>query len=800
MSSLLLTTVLAPINAYAAEDTHKELTEIAETTVTLPPQPTEVIADIHGNRSLYISWTKPEDATNVEHYEVEWRTTSPGYNDFYDSELRRISTTTTDAIITDLLHLKDTHLESLYYQVRVRSVNKTGRSEWSGSNLISLQSTPTAPTGVKLIQSGNKTFVEWDPPAQDGGSPITGYEIHYQRARHSHWGARRTRHVDATETSYLTEGGPTDVSWRFRIAAKNIHGRGSWSSVKKIKLYTRPKPPTHLSVIPGDAQLTVEWAIPSEGTAPNRSHLRWRPVNGGTDWFEHTTLNNYVTSHTINDLQNGTSYEIEISTAKWHIPSSGSLAVVAAPSIVSPAAPVVTFDPNRYNRLDVKWSWPSGEQPVVDEYQVRWRYTTEEFNAEQTTTVEQSKNSVTFYEVASGRSYIVEVTPILEDEHLPSGTTAAYTNSPSDIVRKLFREVYEPHASWVGEAIDARWFGVRKIKGVGHWVFYTGRKGQWRVPVTVRLGLHTSVLNNALHRKGQAVQTVLHELGHVFTYDWKAAQTPGPIGILWFYIDTVLEGRCNGGEILADTLIYPVQQDAGISYNSAYFRSCKPLGNKPNAEATAIAREASRGYIPSWFIDNYSKPNGSIDMVQFWYDLRNPSFDAHKSGAKGYLFRNLFGGYCSEAEAWHAFRSDRDAKTHTDNPWADGGCLSHAPSLVQATQENTTITVTWEAPLWAKEPNVDAYLVQWKLASGDSAYTNSRQIIIDGLDTTTATLTELIPGQDYMIRVAAIVKTNPGVLISFKGHARFVEVFSQRNPDSFLPLLTDEESPYGSVE
>lgn len=54
-----------------------------------------------------------------------------------------------------------------------------GRSQWSAIYSITTAATlPTCPVGLKLGQiTRTAVSLSWSPPSQDGGSPVTDYEV-----------------------------------------------------------------------------------------------------------------------------------------------------------------------------------------------------------------------------------------------------------------------------------------------------------------------------------------------------------------------------------------------------------------------------------------------------------------------------------------------------------------------------------------------------------------------------------------------------------------------------------------------
>lgn len=746
-----------------------------------------------GNKQLHVAWTKPTGIGPIDHYIVQWRTTAEGYHDYYDQANRSLQVEGQSATITDLLEPKDPHGQPIQYRVRVRAVGDSGPSAWSAEasgETITILSAP-GDLSLERVGAGDQIQVSWNEPPLDAGPQPSEYIIQYKRKKYSGWKTHRLGRVDGSQTTFTTETLPVDATWKLRAAAVNAAGTGRWTSVKFIKLYSLPTAPGAINAIASDGQLTAEWALPADGSSIAGSRLRWRPAGNSqtSDWTTVEFDIPYKSAHTITGLVNGQAYELAVAVYNQSGSSDWTAPVTATPQAAPTAPTELGISQRRYNRLDVRWQWQD-DNPYslrsLTGFMIRWRHSAEtEFQSENRAIVAADTRSHTFYKVPHSRSYIVEVTAFASDDTLyGSASASGLTNSPAVIIFDYFREEYEGNEPWIGHAIDARYFRVAANGRPGYWAYTRQWHNNWRMSRTVQLGFSHGVLNGAAYRSGQPVQTVLHELMHVWTYEWQAPEKPESLGIMWLYMNQQLNGRCNGGEILADALIYPVQLSEGIRYNSAYYRGCKAVGRQPSAEVTAMARSALDGEIPQWFYDNYQSDDGSIDMERLWYDLRDPDHDQYRYGPRGYSFRDMFGGFCSYKEAYRSYTSDRDAGTATANPWRDGGCLSHRPTVTAAdaqSKPSTTslpsseIQLSWDKPLWIEEPVVNGYLVQWKTAD-ENGYDDSRQALLEGLDETSFTVSGLVPNTEYTVRLAAVDMSDPGLLISRYGHERYIEI------------------------
>ena len=118
------------------------------------------------------------------------------------------------------------------YTFTVTATNSFGVSNPSAaSNSITTATTPGAPTSVTVTDPGTDGYaaVSWTAPASNGGSAITDYVIQYSSNSGSSW----TTFSDgtSTSTSATVTGLTLNTAYIFRVAAVNVIGTGSYSTV-----------------------------------------------------------------------------------------------------------------------------------------------------------------------------------------------------------------------------------------------------------------------------------------------------------------------------------------------------------------------------------------------------------------------------------------------------------------------------------------------------------------------------------------------------------------------------------------
>jgi hypothetical protein len=156
------------------------------------------------------------------------------------------------------------------YRFRVQATNAVGTGPFSAlSNTVTPAppiTVPGAPT-IGVATSGNASaIVRWTPPASNGGSPITGYDV--QVFQGTAVVPLRTVAVAAGATSVTVTGLTNGLSYGFRVRARNVVGAGPVSArsvdVVPSTIPSAPGIGVATSGAPGGAvNATVRWTAPA---------------------------------------------------------------------------------------------------------------------------------------------------------------------------------------------------------------------------------------------------------------------------------------------------------------------------------------------------------------------------------------------------------------------------------------------------------------------------------------------------------------------------------------------------------
>ena len=226
--------------------------EVSVSLEVLTPAPTSVTVT-PGDEQLDISWTVPTvpAGTTITGYELR----------YFDSRIWRwrrdpiaTGSTSTKYTLTGL-----TNGWEIWGQVR--ATHSKGHGAWYSlpgeSALGGFPGTPVgpayAPTDVKITHpSDRRLLVEWNMhPRRKGGSPITGYHVHYTASTTIAADAVASGMdpaagwIDAgdsgTDTSHWISDLTNDTAYRVRVRAVNVHGNGDWSEAASgTPLYPAP--------------------------------------------------------------------------------------------------------------------------------------------------------------------------------------------------------------------------------------------------------------------------------------------------------------------------------------------------------------------------------------------------------------------------------------------------------------------------------------------------------------------------------------------------------------------------------
>ncbi|SDF22248.1 Fibronectin type III domain-containing protein [Blastococcus fimeti] len=295
------------------------------TPATVPGRPTGVTASA-GDGSASLTWAAPavDGGAAVTGYEVA----------VFAGEQRIASAVVTvdgtSATVTGLTN-------GTAYTFAVAAGNRVGTGEWS------VRSTAVTPAGVAVVPGaptitsvagGNATAeLTWSAPTEDGGAPVTGYEVTVLSGGQP----VGTAVVTVDGTSATVTGLTNGTAYTFTVAAVNAVGTGAPSvASSSVTPRTVPGAPTNVAGIPGNGSVTVTWSAPADTGGSALTGYEIRAYSGGSGVPVATVAAAAsATSTVVPALINGTEYTVTVAAV-----NGAGAGAESAPSLgVTPAAP-----------------------------------------------------------------------------------------------------------------------------------------------------------------------------------------------------------------------------------------------------------------------------------------------------------------------------------------------------------------------------------------------------------------------------------------------------------------------------
>jgi hypothetical protein len=188
---------------------------------------------------------------------------------------------------------------------------------------------PDAPTSVSATAGNAQAVISFNVPDTNGGSPITGYTV-----------TSNPSGITATGTgSPITVTGLTNgTAYTFTVTATNAVGTGTASTPSaSVTPATVPNPPTAVSALAGNGEVTLSWLPPSsDGGSPITDYVIQYKLSSDSNWTVFATPVSTATTATVTGLTNDVSYDFEVSAVN----AIGQSVVNSASATLPPNAPV----------------------------------------------------------------------------------------------------------------------------------------------------------------------------------------------------------------------------------------------------------------------------------------------------------------------------------------------------------------------------------------------------------------------------------------------------------------------------
>ncbi len=380
----------------------------AVTPGTVPHPPTDAHATA-GNTDAVVTFLPPvnKGGAPITSYTV---TSSPGGH--------TASGTASPITVTGLTN-------GTAYTFTVTAKNTHGSSVPSDpSNRVTPATVPDPPTGASAFGGHMEATVNFIPPVNDGGAPITHYTV-----TSSPGGLTATGSGSPIVVHGLTNGTP----YRFTITATNSAGTsgpsGASNQVTPMGPVTVPDPPTAVGASAGNGKAAVTFTPPvNDGGAVITKYTvtatdLTNPGRGGQ------TATGAGSPITVTGLTNGDRYSFTVTSTNSVGPSAPS----AASNTVTPLGPTVTVHGPAFARLNttVSLSGSAGPNAVVNVWFHKFytdaytnRRTLHANGSGQWSTTYQANDDYRYYATSGGRTSTHGLTQV-----------KPFTNGPATVRR-----------------------------------------------------------------------------------------------------------------------------------------------------------------------------------------------------------------------------------------------------------------------------------------------------------------------------------------------------------------------------
>jgi len=308
---------------------------------TVPDPPTNLTAN-GGNAKITLNWTAPVNngGSNIDGYLV-YKGTSPLAMSFYRNVLPTSPLTFVDTTVTN----------GVTYYYNITAHNGLGQGGYSATVSAMPLNVPSAPTAARATAGVGQMTLNWDPPYNEGGSPVTNYRIYR--------GTTPTLLLflkDSAQTSATDTGLSNGQAYYYQITAVNAVGEGPKCTIFTGTLASPPGPLLDLQAVASNSRVDLTWTAPSDnGGSSITGYLVYRSVLSGQE-----TVLNPVTGTTYQDqnLVNGITYYYQVSAVNAVGEGQLSNEVVSTPAAVLGPPTSITATPSDSSIL-LSWTAPA---------------------------------------------------------------------------------------------------------------------------------------------------------------------------------------------------------------------------------------------------------------------------------------------------------------------------------------------------------------------------------------------------------------------------------------------------------
>jgi hypothetical protein len=235
------------------------------------------------------------------------------------------------------------------------SFDGSGDGPASDPVYVTPASVPGVPTDIHVEPDDQGAFVYWDPPADDGGSPVMSYTASDPTDTYTCTSQRDLVYqpLDPPWTPCWIGGLTAGQTYTFTVVATNEIGTGQPSDGASVVPDIAPNAPRNVTAAAGNGSVTVSWMAPEPngGSAIVEYDVASSPGNLGCTWTSGPL------ECTVTGLPNGQTYTFYV-IARNRVAGSPSDSNAATPA-TTPGAPLSVSAVGGDQSAVVSWAAPS---------------------------------------------------------------------------------------------------------------------------------------------------------------------------------------------------------------------------------------------------------------------------------------------------------------------------------------------------------------------------------------------------------------------------------------------------------
>ncbi len=328
----------------------------------VPGQPS-LNAQAKDANTIPLTWNTPADNGDpITHYDLEWSEDGAPDGTWHELATAVPPDTSYDDGVLDPGTRR-------YY--RIRAVNGAGEGSWSRTaNATTPAATPGTPSNVSAAPDGeNAINVSWDPPTDDGGADITGYDLQVSTdgSDNSYSGLTST---SGSVRTYVHGGLKPGETRHYRVRARNQAGPGEFSSsVSATTLTGVPTAPGLTAQANGATEIKLTWTKPDD-RGSDITGYGLQQSDAGNDWTTLTSVAASEAEYVHSGLTGGTTRHYRVRAVNGNGNGQWSSTRTARTDAGGPDAPVLTATAVNDNRINLSWTVPADNGSAIQGYRV----------------------------------------------------------------------------------------------------------------------------------------------------------------------------------------------------------------------------------------------------------------------------------------------------------------------------------------------------------------------------------------------------------------------------------------------